>query len=87
MFQETRVVVDLNLLRTFAAVVKYNHFGKAAEAINATQPGVSQHIARLESQLGVKLLQRTKRSVALTPAIEARFSRRRSMRGTEAAGH
>lgn len=73
------MVVDLNLLRTFAAVVKYNHFGKAAEAINATQPGVSQHIARLESQLGVKLLQRTKRSVALTPAGAAVYERSRQL--------
>ena len=59
---------DTRLLTSFMAVAQHRHFGRAAEAIFATQPGVSQHIAKLEAQLGFQLLERTKRSVALTPA-------------------
>lgn len=61
---------DLGPVHTFVAVAKVKHFGKAAEMLNATQPGVSQHIAKLERQLGIKLISRTKRSVELTPAGE-----------------
>jgi len=59
---------DVSLVPTFVAVAKVRHFGKAAELLNATQPGVSQHISKLERQLGIKLLDRTKRSVQLTEA-------------------
>ncbi len=61
-------VVDSRLLQSFVAVAELKHFGKAADVVNATQPGVSQHIARLEAILGVHLLERTKRSVELTAA-------------------
>lgn len=61
---------DTRLLSSFMAVAQFKHFGKAAKAVHATQPGVSQHIAKLERQLGFKLIERTKRSVALTPAGE-----------------
>ena len=62
--------VDTRLLASFVAVAEFKHFGKAAEAVHATQPGVSQHIAKLEAELGVRLINRTKRSVELTPAGE-----------------
>jgi len=59
---------DIRLLTSFVAVADLKHFGHAAEALYATQPGISQHIAKLERQLGFKLIERTKRSVELTPA-------------------
>jgi DNA-binding transcriptional LysR family regulator len=49
-----------------AAVVEAGSFVGAAEALGLTQPGVSRAIARLEARVGVRLLDRTTRSVKLT---------------------
>ena len=63
-------MLDLKLLKTFVAVGKLLHFARAAEALHSTQPGVTQHIARLEAQLCVQLFHRSKRAVSLTEAGE-----------------
>ena len=47
-------------------------FSAAAEALDYTQPAVSQQIARLEKQVGVKLIERDPRGIRLTPGGEAR---------------
>ncbi len=74
--------VELRHLRSFAAVAEYLHFGRAAASLHLAQPALSQQIRRLEELVGYKLLQRTSRSVALTPAGEALLPRaRRSLRG------
>ena len=52
------------------AVARHRHFGRAAEAAYVTQPALSQQVRRLEAELGVALLRRTSRGVALTPAGE-----------------
>src|ERR1700729_2451798 len=49
-----------------AAVVEGGSFVKAAELIGLTDSGVSRAISRLEARLGVRLLDRTTRSVTLT---------------------
>ena len=49
-----------------AAVVEGGSFVKAAELVGLTDSGVSRAISRLETRLGVRLLDRTTRSVALT---------------------
>jgi DNA-binding transcriptional LysR family regulator len=57
---------DLNDLKAFRAVVEQGSFRRAAEAIRITQSALSRRIEKLESALGVKLLERTTRKVALS---------------------
>ena len=61
-------MLEPRLLLTFREVALRRSFSNAAEALALTQPAVSQQIARLEKQVGVKLIEREPRGIRLTPA-------------------
>lgn len=59
--------MNLNGLRIFAAVARRGNIRQAADDLNLTRGAVSQRIKQLELDLGVVLLERQARGVALTP--------------------
>ncbi len=58
--------VNMKLLQTFLAVAERGSFRLAADTIHRSHSAVSAQILQLEGQLGVRLFERTTRSVALT---------------------
>lgn len=62
--------VNFRQLRAFAAVARLGNFTRAARALNATQPALSAQIRDLEAALGIRLFDRSTRSVTLTQAGE-----------------
>jgi DNA-binding transcriptional LysR family regulator len=70
--------LEVRELVYFTAVAENLHFGRAAEQLGIAQPPLSRAISRLERRMGVRLLERTSRRVALTDAgrVFLRESRR-----------
>lgn len=64
------MMVDLYRLESFAMVVALGSFTRAAERLDLTQAAISQHIQRLEAELGPLLIRR-RGSLELTPAGHA----------------
>jgi DNA-binding transcriptional LysR family regulator len=78
--------VDLNLLKTFAAVAETRSFSDAAKKLGLPKSSVSRAIAQLEEETGVQLLHRTTRHVALSASGTALYDRiLPSLKGLEAA--
>ena len=60
--------MDIHRLMVFCKVIDLQSFTRAAEAVNLTQPTVSEHIRVLEESLGEKLVDRLGREILPTPA-------------------
>jgi DNA-binding transcriptional LysR family regulator len=64
-------------MRTFVSVVEHQSFSAAATVLGLTPSAVSKLVSRLEDRLGVRLLHRTTRRLALTSEGELYFGRAR----------
>ncbi len=60
--------MELYQLKTFAAVAEERHLTRAAERVHLSQPAVSGHIKALETELGVRLFERSSTGMELTAA-------------------
>ena len=61
-------MVDFKSIETFQWVATLGSFRRAAQRLNTTQPAISQRIAQLEREMGVKLLNRDHRVASPTPS-------------------
>lgn len=77
------IALDISLLRTFLTVVDSSSFASAAELLAITPSAVSGHIKRLEYDVGVRLLTRTTRRLALTPEGEMLYTYARNITSLE----
>lgn len=60
--------LTLKQMRYFDALARALHFGRAAQAVNVSQPALSAQIAEMEQRLGRKLVERTRGPTVLTEA-------------------
>ncbi len=62
--------INFNLLKYFYEVVNIGNITKASKILMVSQPAITRSIKELEEQIGVKLLERSKKGVEITPAGE-----------------
>ncbi|MDN3650413.1 LysR family transcriptional regulator [Reinekea marina] len=67
-------MINPNWLATFCSLVDQRHFTRTAQELHMTQSGVSQHVKKLEQQLGQLLLVRQGKSFTLTTAGERLYA-------------
>ncbi len=60
-------MVNLELYRIFKIVADEENLTRASKILNISQPAVTKHIHNLEDELGIKLFDRTKYGIVLTP--------------------
>lgn len=73
--REYQYPFELRHLVYFREVARQLHFRKAAESLAVAQPALSRSVAQLETEMGVDLLNRSRRRVELTPAGRALLER------------
>lgn len=66
--------MDVSALRSFVAVCRTGSFQEAARERHVSQPGVSRHVKRLETELGVALLVRNRKRAVPTAAGSRLFA-------------
>jgi len=71
--------MELRHLRYFVAVAEQLHFRHAAEIVHVAQPALSQQIKQLEEEIGVRLFERSRHKVRLTPAGKSFYDNARSI--------
>ncbi len=76
-------MLNAQWLETFTVLCETGHFTKAADRLAMTQPGVSQHLRKLEDQVGQALISRQGKSFIPTPAGEAVWALGRARRDEE----
>lgn len=72
-------MLSIRQLRALVALADTEHFRKAAERVHVTQPALSTQIQSLERDLGISLVERTKRRVVFTPAGRAMAERAKAI--------
>lgn len=78
--------MELRHLRSFVVLAEERHFGRAAGRLRISQQALSKRLVRLESLLDARLVERTRRDVALTAAGERLLApARRVLDGVDAA--
>jgi DNA-binding transcriptional LysR family regulator len=65
------MAIDPRLFRSFVTLAEELHFGRAADRLHVSQPGLSEQIRRLEQQVGAPLFLRDSRPVELSDAGRA----------------
>jgi DNA-binding transcriptional LysR family regulator len=65
--EEKTIKIDFDGLQAFVAIAELGGFGKAASSLHVTQTALTRRLQKLEAYLGMRLLDRTTRSVQLTP--------------------
>ena len=70
---------DLNELRAFCVAADLGSLGRAAVRLHVSQPSLSKRLASLEAKVGTKLLERSHRGVALTPAGRRLYGQARAL--------
>lgn len=64
--EDKRGNINIEYLKYFSELAKIQHYGKAAKALNISQPGLSHAIKSLEEEYGVPLFQKEGRNVSLS---------------------
>ncbi|HXD39956.1 MAG TPA: LysR family transcriptional regulator [Ramlibacter sp.] len=77
----TSLRIDPRRLLDLLAVARHGSFSSAAEAMNVSQPGLSQSIALLEHGLGVKVMERGRHGARLTDVGEVLAFHARALEG------
>ncbi|OLQ95057.1 LysR family transcriptional regulator [Vibrio ponticus] len=70
-------------LKTFVTLIETGHFTRTAEKLFMTQPGVSQHIKKLEAECGYALIERNNKSFDITSQGQAVFDYAKEMQMRE----